>query len=800
MKKALPKSRKKAVAAPKKPALEKKIALVKKTVLKKESPKKVSAQAKKKPLQKKVIKARKEKTAPKTSALKDKGEIVLPEKASKKAIVRSNKLRIQLDEYIHDSVYRVAYVSAFCFIVVGSAFALSDSSSISLSINSQKGEVFSSIVDNTAAVVPESKEHAFTFLSEFPLVVSTPQTINFTKDHYHDVVITLYRVGGEHTELTYEKIINDKYELNIPTNVGAGYYELRAHLKNPDTQKNSIVSSPEFFIGTPEEKSLLDSIPQVESIDIPLVTSNQESQNEESITDASDRATSSIPASEPVKNTAADTSTSLATEEHLLATSKNILSGTEIIYLNTFQESVSAGLYYRQLNSLDYRYVTSAAKRGENWSFIFDSKNIPDGQYAFVSRVEEGDVVKESPSFFLIVDNSVVSATSTEQVTGEEVVMQTREYLGIDEAIIESSAGFSDIVNQFVEQLMQENKIEIEELLKRYASAVQAGDKSLVFYALQQLENKQRLIITSTLQNDDLRSYSDDIEIALKDRMYSLLTQIDAFEQSRSEESAETSSIDTDKDGISDFDETQEYSTNPLSPDSDNDGFLDGIEIIQGFDPISATTEGVVTFNSPKDSVEMEREDIIQVTAVSVVTPSSSSGESKVRVEISGTSLPDSFVSLFIFSTTTVITVRTDETGAFAHTFEKKLEDGRHDVFAALTDNAGILIAQSYPYSFIKQESVFTSVTGVEGGKKDSEVERQFVWMPEDESRNDSDNITIIGISVIALGIILLLLSVGLRRKKDDIDLLTPRVNVHKDSMILTDTKVSKTKSAKTKK
>jgi lipoprotein-anchoring transpeptidase ErfK/SrfK len=42
---------------------------------------------------------------------------------------------------------------------------------------------------------------------------------------------------------------------------------------------------------------------------------------------------------------------------------------------------------------------------------------------------------------------------------------------------------------------------------------------------------------------------------------------------------------DTDHDGLSDYDEIYIYHTNPNNPDTDGDGFTDGAEVNNGFDP-----------------------------------------------------------------------------------------------------------------------------------------------------------------------------------------------------------------------
>lgn len=51
--------------------------------------------------------------------------------------------------------------------------------------------------------------------------------------------------------------------------------------------------------------------------------------------------------------------------------------------------------------------------------------------------------------------------------------------------------------------------------------------------------------------------------------------------------SAQAQLLDSDKDGLVDVQEEQ-FKTNPHNPDSDGDGYVDGLEIAQGFDPLSA--------------------------------------------------------------------------------------------------------------------------------------------------------------------------------------------------------------------
>jgi hypothetical protein len=48
--------------------------------------------------------------------------------------------------------------------------------------------------------------------------------------------------------------------------------------------------------------------------------------------------------------------------------------------------------------------------------------------------------------------------------------------------------------------------------------------------------------------------------------------------------------FDTDGDSLSDKDEIEVWKTDPLNPDTDGDGFFDGMEVIKGYNPAGAGT------------------------------------------------------------------------------------------------------------------------------------------------------------------------------------------------------------------
>src|SRR5690606_22340057 len=59
---------------------------------------------------------------------------------------------------------------------------------------------------------------------------------------------------------------------------------------------------------------------------------------------------------------------------------------------------------------------------------------------------------------------------------------------------------------------------------------------------------------------------------------------------------------DTDGDGLSDWSETNTYSTDPMLADTDTDGLPDGLEVRLGFDPLS-DTDPDTTVDSDNDRI-----------------------------------------------------------------------------------------------------------------------------------------------------------------------------------------------------
>jgi len=175
---------------------------------------------------------------------------------------------------------------------------------------------------------------------------------------------------------------------------------------------------------------------------------------------------------------------------------------------------------------------------------------------------------------------------------------------------------------------------------------------------------------------------------------------------------------DPDKDGLINREEFR-YKTNPVVPDSDNDGYLDGDEIQNGFNPLKYSPgdkSDKIVFESPKEKGEVKKE-TYQVSSVKLEKNSQQEKESE-KVILSGKGLPNSFINIYIYSSLpTILTVKTDENGNWSYELEKQLDEGQHEIYVAITDNTGKITAKSEPLFFFKTAEAIEIVSSTEANK-----------------------------------------------------------------------------------
>jgi hypothetical protein len=260
-------------------------------------------------------------------------------------------------------------------------------------------------------------------------------------------------------------------------------------------------------------------------------------------------------------------------------------------------------------------------------------------------------------------------------------------------------------------------------------------------------------ILHSLLEDSEKNALADNVGVEFDARLAALKKRIDTFEKLRHSAGVEDMSVDSDADGVSDYDERNLYHTDGHSVDTDNDGFDDGIEVMRGFDPRSPLGETAITYEMPQDTVGLEDKAILQINTVQPSVKQTSGDTKIVQSEIHGKGLPNSFVTLYVFSTPTVVTVKTDSDGSFVYTFEKELDDGQHEVYAAITDNAGAIVAQSSPFKFIKQAEAYSPANANDTVNTDTVSDLKHFELYK----------TVFGLGILAFGTILVMLGFNLR-------------------------------------
>lgn len=163
--------------------------------------------------------------------------------------------------------------------------------------------------------------------------------------------------------------------------------------------------------------------------------------------------------------------------------------------------------------------------------------------------------------------------------------------------------------------------------------------------------------------------------------------------------------FDQDGDGLTDEAETR-YGTDPRKADSDGDGYTDGEEVKNNFNPLGAGVleqqvapmDKAILNNRPVEQPRfagvVDRENIVVQTVASDKT-------SEEQIRFSGKAEARSFVTLFIYSSLPiVVTVQTDDSGNWEYDFSHPLVDGKHDVYATVTNDTGKIVKKSEPFSF----------------------------------------------------------------------------------------------------
>lgn len=507
----------------------------------------------------------------------------------------------------------------------------------------------------------------------------------------------------------------------------------------------------------------------------------------------------------------------------------NQLRGYVTIFAEVDTKVRYAELYVRPKGSRIDRFVTLGTEVEPNvWRFQINTRNIPNGEYDLFTkhRYLYGDFT--SSEYPISVQNTIEITTDKETVREQlydaaiqetdpvataldlepaveplpespDTITQERPRVQITDIETEEQQteerSDSEEERRPVRSLSAEERAaaqalrkyerEMRALVRSYTMALRSGDDDQIAAAKAAFTDlKQRIEAEDSQITQDVSF--DDFSATLDRRIERLTQDVERTEQIVRERDITLTRQDSDNDGISDFDEVNLYSTDPFTADSDGDGYSDGAEVVGGFDPTDPERETAIVYESPKES-GLERDDILVVEALVESTvpadaPEASDGVSDdavlsnvakdtiaplVTPVLKGRGLPNSFVTLYIFSSPLVVTVRTNDDGSWSYRLVKELDDGEHEVYVGMTDNSGKIIAKSAPFRFVKEAEAFTPV--------DAEA-ASVVTDVAPPSIVNSDGLLVAGGAVVTtLGLVLLLISLFWRRDEE----VAPATVVH---------------------
>ncbi len=401
-------------------------------------------------------------------------------------------------------------------------------------------------------------------------------------------------------------------------------------------------------------------------------------------------------------------------------------------------------LYAKQPGGRAEMLLGIASNRAGKWSFFLDPSQMRSGPYiitAFAKR--EGGRLESDPL------NVTIIKPAPEVSVSERVPTSSSPIIRVVEEVRPYPLQPTAAPEQEARELLGTNEAEVRELLTNYSRAQETNNSNEIERTRRELRQKQDEIRRTAVWNESSTD-AEEISTEIDDTFENLVERAEVL--ARLKQADRSAKIDTDGDGISDIDESQLYFTDPELADTDEDGVADGAEIRLGTDPTNSDVGARIRYESPRETITLVREDVL---TVATVTPKveSEEGATKARVQavVQGTALPGSFATIYMFSTPKVITVATNDDGSFSYTFEEELEDGSHEVYVAITDASGAIVAQSNPFAFVKQAEAFTAAAN--GNTSSLQT-----------AASGNPYALAAGLGLLGLGLILLLLGSSLRQ------------------------------------
>jgi hypothetical protein len=392
-----------------------------------------------------------------------------------------------------------------------------------------------------------------------------------------------------------------------------------------------------------------------------------------------------------------------------------LLSGNARINVGV-EGAESVSLYYsKNTDRTDSHRLGSATPvvdRPSLWRFSLDSRMIPNGKTLVFSRVTNKSGEYAGDGILVDIENVIGSGTVVPTVATAPLSPETPKSTSqINTALSEEVPTVLPIQRPVsylkAESLIEEKYKEAERLFRE--------ENKIPTKRVTTIEEKQHIVTEMRTQFPVLSPAADSILLGTTTLSRLAEPEYVAAEVSRviALRAKTTALVDTDQDNISDYDEVNIYGTDAKKSDTDGDGIKDGEELLLGTDPLKKVIVPL-PHEDPKEEVLAAKIDSKIFSVQKIETINGEEGEASTtksdssRVAFSGVALPDSFVTIYIFSTPVIVTVKTDSDGKWKYTMDKELADGSHEVYVAMTESAGKILVKSDPLPFVKTAQAVT--------------------------------------------------------------------------------------------
>ena len=403
-------------------------------------------------------------------------------------------------------------------------------------------------------------------------------------------------------------------------------------------------------------------------------------------------------------------------------------------------------------------FLGQATKAEEAWFYWLDNSTIPNGSYSLILRGFNGGIQSGEASFTF---TNVVTPALTSEIDLAEIESRVDALLSDALDTDELTALRNSYVTSYLEvsetgdlkDLLKDYLPEFDRLFRNYAGAVAGGNEALIIFADEQIEKYLDYVVVDE-NTDQVLSFE----------LNSFLVNARNFVRTKEAEVIKTSegdsAIDFDKDGLTDYDEVVLYGTDPKLADEDNDGSLDSVEIILGYNPTDAKLE-VVSRAVDQFLGGVINGDLLSITAIQpLYLYAEKDSMPKVLTSVSGRGIPNSFSRLYLGDLSESVFVKIGPNGTFTQTIDKEFVKIEGRVVLALTDNTGRIVMRGQP---LEVDKVVTSSELYNSVAFDAAVVK---------SVEEFSTTNVIGsLGVVSFGLILLLLGKALIPRREPFSL-----------------------------